>query len=316
MDAPKGKGEIAEMEKQLGVMQNPKYNTKEGIGSKRELFKRIIGYMTIGIDVSPLFAAMTITAGSGDDLIIKKMLYLYITHYAKSSGGLALLMINTLQKDCVNQDPVVRGLALRNLCSLKVANLVEYLESPVAKGLADKNAYVRRSAVMGVLKIYHLEEAAVHRTNLLGSVKELLGSDSDPQVIANCLRVIKEIEGIDALVDKSLVYGLLNRMKDFNEWSQCLILEIVSAYCLRLSGEEEMFEIMNHLEDRLQSANSAVVLATVRVFLHGTLAIGDSASHQEVLERIKAPMFTLVGSASAEVAFALLSHLEMLVTRA
>ena len=64
------------MEKQLGVMQNPKYNTKEGIGSKRELFKRIIGYMTIGIDVSPLFAAMTITAGSGDDLIIKKMLYL------------------------------------------------------------------------------------------------------------------------------------------------------------------------------------------------------------------------------------------------
>jgi len=38
--------------------------------------------MTIGIDVSPLFFDMT-KASISTDLVIKKMVYLYLTNYAK-----------------------------------------------------------------------------------------------------------------------------------------------------------------------------------------------------------------------------------------
>eukprot|EP00268_Persea_americana_P022241 TRINITY_DN2212_c0_g1_i6.p1 TRINITY_DN2212_c0_g1~~TRINITY_DN2212_c0_g1_i6.p1 ORF type:complete len:532 (-),score=116.95 TRINITY_DN2212_c0_g1_i6:434-2029(-) len=71
---------------------------------------------------------------------------------------------------------------------------------------------------------------------------------------------------------------------------------------------------MNLLEDRLQHANGAVVLATIKVFLHLTLSMNDV--HQQVYERMKAPLLTLVSTGSPEQSYAVLSHLHLLVMRA
>lgn len=68
-------------------------------------------------------------------------------------------------------------------------------------------------------------------------------------------------------------------MKEFSEWAQCIVLELVSKYVPMDS--EEIFDIMNLLEDRLHHANGAVVLATIKVFLHMTLSMTDV--HQQVL---------------------------------
>lgn len=38
-----------------------------------------------------------------------------------------VLTINMLLKGCEDQDPTIRGLSLRSLCSLTIANLTEYL---------------------------------------------------------------------------------------------------------------------------------------------------------------------------------------------
>lgn len=69
------------------------------------------------------------------------------------------------------------------------------------------------------------------------------------------------------------------RIKEFSEWAQCMVLELVSKYVPMDS--EEIFDIMNLLEDRLHHANGAVVLATTKVFLHMTLSMTDV--HQQVL---------------------------------
>jgi hypothetical protein len=55
------------------------------------------------------------------DLIQKKLVYLYLCNYAESNADLALLTINTLQKDCRDDNPMVRGLALRSCSSLRCA---------------------------------------------------------------------------------------------------------------------------------------------------------------------------------------------------
>ena len=68
------------------------------------------------------------------------------------------------------------------------------------------------------------------------------------------------------------------RIKEFNEWAQCLVLELITKYVL--SDSSEIFDIMNLLEDRLQHANGAVVLATIKVFLQLTLSMTDV--HQQV----------------------------------
>lgn len=56
------------------------------------------------------------------------------------------------------------------------------------------------------------------------------------------------------------------------------MLELVAKYIP--SDNSEIFDIMNLLEDRLQHANGAVVLATTKVFLHLTLSMADV--HQQV----------------------------------
>lgn len=58
-------------------------------------------------------------AGATTDLVQKKLVYLYLGNYAESNSEVALLTVNTLQKDCQDRNPVVRGLALRSMCSLR-----------------------------------------------------------------------------------------------------------------------------------------------------------------------------------------------------
>ena len=63
------------------------------------------------------------------------MVYLYICNYAATNPELALLAINTLQKDCRDEDPMTRGLALRSFTSLRLPNTIEYLPGVIKAGL-------------------------------------------------------------------------------------------------------------------------------------------------------------------------------------
>jgi hypothetical protein len=64
----------------------------------------------------------------------KKLVYLYLTNYAETHPDLSLLAVNTLQKDVTDTNPMIRGLALRHLCSLRLPNFLEYMVSPVDNG--------------------------------------------------------------------------------------------------------------------------------------------------------------------------------------
>ena len=74
-----------------------------------------------------LMQVITCAASDSQDIVLKKSLNQYITTYCNANPELMLLTINMLLKDCQDQDPTIRGLALRSLCSLTIANLTEYL---------------------------------------------------------------------------------------------------------------------------------------------------------------------------------------------
>ena len=74
------------------------------------------------------------------------------------------------------------------------------------------------------------------------------------------------------------LYVFTHRIKEFSEWAQCLVLELASKFLP--SDNNEIFDIMNLLEDRLHHANGAVVLSTIKVFLHLTMSMTDV--HQQV----------------------------------
>jgi hypothetical protein len=179
MNADNRKGELVELKNQLRQLAGSRAPGVEDV--KRELYKKVISYMTIGIDVSSLFSEMVMCSATSD-LVLKKMCYLYVGNYARGHPDLALLTINFLQKDCHDEDPMIRGLALRSLCSLRVMNLVEYLVGPLHAGLKDSNGYVRTVAAMGVLKLYHISPSSCTDNDFPAMLKTQLLQDSDAQV--------------------------------------------------------------------------------------------------------------------------------------
>lgn len=163
----------------------------------------------------------------------------------------------------------IRGLALRSLCSLKFDGVTEYMQNALHESLNDVDPYVKKTAIIGCVKFFHLSKSQFKKTEFLNQLYNLT-KDTDPLVVINAIEAVNEIQadkgGLD--IDRGLIIPLLNRIKDFNEWGQSIILDITSKY--EPKDQQEKFDIMNLLEDRFKHASSSVVLGTVKVFLHLT----------------------------------------------
>lgn len=76
---------------------------------------------------------------------------------------------------------MVRGLALRSLCSLRLPAMVEYISDPLKASLVDANSYVRKTGVMAILKMWHLWPQAVEEGAMVDTLYNML-QDGDAQV--------------------------------------------------------------------------------------------------------------------------------------
>ncbi|EFN57601.1 hypothetical protein CHLNCDRAFT_30507, partial [Chlorella variabilis] len=312
MTAKKPKGEVHEVINALEHLSAQNGSRADVVQNKRDCFQKLIRYMTQGIDMSAAFVPATkCVALSKHDLPLKKMLYLYLRTAAKQNSTVALLVVQTLLNDCKDLDPTIRGLAVRSMCSLRVPELMENVFQAVDAGLRDTHPYVREAAVMGVLKCHHQDAAGVRMRGLLERVETLLGSDTDPQVVANCLYVMQQVGMLEGRITRQLVVSLLNHIKAFSDWAQCFVLELVARY--QPASEEERFDILEVLDFGLNHNNSAVVMATAKLFLHYTLNF--SHQHQQVLETVKDPLQTLIQGREPEVVWAVLSNFLVLAQR-
>lgn len=288
--------------------------------------------MTLGIDVSRLFPDM-IMACNTKDLVIKKMVYLYLCNYAVTNPELTLLVINTLQKDCRDEDPMIRGLALRSFTSLRLKSILEYVVASLKNGLVDNSGYVRAIAVTGVLKVrtwyfyllpvsplidlslpflqvFHLSADTIRNSDLVDILYTMI-RDREPQVVINAIQVLNEILSAEGgiAINQAMVHYLFGRMREFNEWGQCLIISLIPKY--QATNEDEMFGIMNLLDGCLKIAHSGVVLATAKAFI--SLTKHDRELQKQVFLRLKTPLLTLIAAANSEVAYTILHHIAMIV---
>ena len=304
------KGEVNELR---NLLRN--FATERDPQRKRDIIKKVIAYMTLGIDVSRLFTEMMLAIETRD-LVIKKMVYLFLCNYATTHPELAQMCTNTLQKDCGNEDPMVRGLALRALCSLRLPQMVEYISEPLRRSLTDGHAYVRKTGVMGILKLYHLDKEAFERCNFTDILYDML-RDSDASVVTNCIIVLNELMAKSPnggmAINRAIMLHLLNRIHEFSEFGVLQVIELIPRYIP--ANEEEGFQIMNLLDPVLRTSNSGAILATIRAFLSLAEQFTDDMEgmKRQVINRVKAPLVTLVASGSAELMYCLLKNVEALV---
>jgi AP-4 complex subunit beta-1 len=166
---------------------------------------------------------------------------------------------------------------------------------------------------MGCVKLFYTSEQVIHDCNIPDTLYSLL-NDRDEMVVANCVVVLEEIlakhGGIQ--ITQEIAHRLMQNLKNFPPWSQCQLMAILVRYVP--ADDDDVFDILNVLDDRLKHANSGVVLAAGKLFLHFTRDM-DSDVLDDVYMRLKTPLITLMASGLPELRFTLLHHLEMLLLK-
>jgi hypothetical protein len=71
---------------------------------------------------------------------------------------------------------------------------------------------------------------------------------------------------LDALITQPLVVSLLNHIRSFNDWAQCMVMEVVGRY--RPATEAERFDVLEVGEE----SEGACVPVYMRFFVCGILS--------------------------------------------
>ncbi|KAJ6246559.1 ap-1 complex subunit beta-1 [Anaeramoeba flamelloides] len=300
------KGELKEL--QLKLQEN-------GVSKKKEAVKEVIAYMTIGKDVSSLFTDV-LNCLETKDFEIKKLVYLYLVKYAKQKPNLSILVVNTLVKDTQDENPLVRALALRTMGCIKVEGVTEYLCQPLRKCLNDEEAYVRKTAVVCVIKLFDQNPELVKTQGFIKILKKLIG-DSNPMVVSNVLIVLQQINRIVKqpifVITRDDSTKILNALNEATTWGQIYILDSISTYAPK--DEEEAESIIDRVLLRLSHPNSSVVLSAVRVVLN----MMHSVTNRELLKKyslkLASSLVTLLASPNPEIQYVALRNINLIVQR-
>ncbi|RKO94950.1 ARM repeat-containing protein, partial [Caulochytrium protostelioides] len=240
---------------------------------KRNALKRIVANMTMGNDMLPLFADV-VACLQIPMLEVKKMVYLYLIHYARSRPQLAADAISDFLRDLADPNPLIRALALRTMASIQTPQIIDSLQQPLARCLEDSDAYVAKTAALCVAKVWVQDRERIQSSGTLNLLHNLL-SHENPNVVANALVALAEIyqrDGSDHLPQLVVEYSAMSKylvaLDEASEWSQAYILESILFVVPQSHADAE--QLAERIVPRLQHANSGIVLTTIRVLAYLT----------------------------------------------
>jgi vesicle coat complex subunit len=158
---------------------------------------------------------------------IKKLVYIYLLHYAESEPDTALLSVNAIQKSLSDQNPQVRALALRTMAGMKVPVISQIVSLAIKRGISDMSPHVRKAAALAIPRCYALDPNTLPQ--LLDFISALIG-DKQYFVVGPAVQAFLEIcpDRIDML--HKHFRGLCRKLVDMDEWSQLATLKLLSHY--------------------------------------------------------------------------------------
>mmetsp|Transcript_42195 Transcript_42195/g.126217 ORF Transcript_42195/g.126217 Transcript_42195/m.126217 type:complete len:906 (+) Transcript_42195:120-2837(+) len=300
------RGEIQELKDELHA--NDKSKQKDAV-------KKVIANMTVGKDVSALFADV-VNCIQTDNIELKKLVYLYVMNYAKAQPELAILAINTFRKDASDTNPLVRSLAVRTMGCIRLDQVTEYLLEPLRKCCQDPDPYVRKTSAICIPKVYDINPELVEDQGFIEILKDMLG-DGNPMVVANAVAGLAEIaetcrKDLLDLDNKATVTKLLAALNECNEWGQVFILDALSNYAPSSSGDAE--SITERVTARLSHVNPAVVLAAIKVILRCMEFVDNTEVNRMLAKKLNPPLVTLLSS-EPETQYVSLRNIRLIVQK-
>ncbi|KAG2360189.1 adaptin N terminal region-domain-containing protein [Suillus spraguei] len=269
---------------------------------KLDAMKRLIALISKNRPVSSYFPA--------PELELRKLVYIYLLRCAPSEPDLALLSINTFQRDLADPSPLIRAMALRVLSGIRVPTVATIVLMAVRKSAADFSPYVRKAAALAVMKVYKLDQA--HHPTLLDIMMTLL-RDRSPLSLGTAVLALDTIA--PSRLDLLHVHfrRLCRALPDIDAWGQVDVLRVLVRYARTMlpkpvpaserQGEEvdkDLKLLLDCAEPLFMNKNPAVVLAVARAFYY--------LAPSSMLSKISAPLLRLL-SVSREVERVALAYL-------
>ncbi|KAK3883794.1 hypothetical protein Pcinc_011919 [Petrolisthes cinctipes] len=240
--------------------------------------------------------------------LAKKLTCTHIAHSCKSNGDLALLTANLLLRDASDANPSVRS---ASVCALAALPGIEDSAVPaLLAALSDHAPLVRRAGVVGCHELYtHAPDQVVVGGGLVDALYEAV-RDPDPIVVTNALLALDallEDEG-GVVINRNIAHHLLARIMNFSEHSAVFVLTVLARYFPK--SEDELYLLLNTLDELLSSKAPAVLVSTVRLFVRWT------AEHphlkKDMMEMIRPSVCKILAQNVAETSYLLLEFLSEL----
>ena len=287
------RGEIQELKDELHSLDKQK---------KKDAVKKVIASMTVGKDVSTLFPDV-VQCMQTDSIELKKLVYLYVTSYARSQPEIAVLAVNTFRKDASDPNPLIRALAVRTMGCIRLEQILEYLLEPLRRCCQDTDPYVRKTAATCVAKVWDMSPEAVEDQGFIEILQDMVG-DSNPMVAANAIASLTEMSETSGrpeliILNEETISKLLAALSECTEWGQVVILDAISASFTQRNesiSSRSAETIVERITARLSHANQAVVLSAVRVILQMVDKIDKDEVVQPLLKKIAPPLVSLLAS--------------------
>ncbi|KAI3517364.1 hypothetical protein L1887_16578 [Cichorium endivia] len=200
---------------------------------KCEALKRLLALIAQGLDVSNYFPQVVKNVAS-QSLEVKKLVYLYLLHYAERRPNEALLSINIFQRDLGDQNPLVRAWALRTMAGIRLHVISPLVLVAVRKCARDPSVYVRKCAANALPKLHdlRLEENAKAIVEIIG----ILLNDSSPGVVGAAAAAFASICPNNLPLIGRNYTRLCEILPDVEEWGQIILIGILLRYVIAKQG--------------------------------------------------------------------------------
>ena len=108
------------------LLDKKTHNSAAGVAERIRGMKWLLAQMSTGTNVSHFFPSVVKNV-IVKNVELKKLVYMYLTHYADTNAEireLALLSINSFQKDLASPNQLIRALALRVLTAIRIREIM------------------------------------------------------------------------------------------------------------------------------------------------------------------------------------------------
>jgi AP-3 complex subunit beta len=183
--------------------------------------KWLLAMMSQGRDASEFFPDV-VKSVVVKSVEVKKMVYIYLVHYAdfdKRCREIALLSINSFQRDLAGGNQLIRGMALRVMTSIRVPDVIQIQVLAVRKCSADSSPYVRKCAAIALSKIFALDSSQL---DALEEILATLLQDTSTMVLGSSVASFNEICPSNYKLIHQHFRKMCLLLTDMDEWTQVI----------------------------------------------------------------------------------------------